>query len=576
MCSTILIPSGSAGRGSSTRAYVLSHRYGTNPRELPQSRRLVAMRNSTNGTLVKYGNGDTDTVDEQYLTLYVYHGAIERLKTRGSEWIDLEYDCSLGMFFDDASDSDKECLHLRDILLQDLTSLAATCPRSCDSPCSHGVLWIITAKQQYQHRPLMWMGSDLPMCMFDPSVTSLAREVQNKGTVWVEERGGKYRVKDTAPIISQVFIDHHRIIPSTDDLMVMNSNELSKVQNLCVENDNGLIRFLDPVDIRRLNFCETFRIEKTGVDIFYESPSQFEHITAHVALKVSIADEKCLERFKSQCSVLGVKFLKHTNDEVWFEVTHFSGYHFKFEDEEACYDETQSTVVMQEIDDMNTDLVAPPVHKKAKRRKRRTQKTQMHARGGFVSKSRKAYRMSTLLVSEDRTKRQCLEDAVTNLLPYLGGVDIGQKLYDVYNPTEDTPVHVIKNFLRSKGVSLTCRTSQFRIDRSPQENLLRTMKGLFLVQFSFRSNNQDKHPDKHFVSYNATEGIIIDNDRFTKPRYIEPHERSLKREEAYKVPFCNRTFNFCHFVQKKVWHLRRAWESIMTSIDNVYELEIMM
>lgn len=169
------------------------------------------------------------------------------------------------------------------------------------------------------------------------------------------------------------------------------------------------------------------------------------------------------------------------------------------------------------------------------------------ARGGFVRKHRQDVRDERgRLFTEKCGNRTCLEDAVANaafdvLRQFDTELDM-DALYGLWDPTEDTPFLALEPYFGEKGLQLKRCTSDFLLGGPAAVNLLQCDDGLFIVQLALTYDNQDCDPDMHCVYYNAKQGYIIDNDRHSKPLYLERRDRefsspptALEKRRAYAL-----------------------------------------
>ena len=149
-------------------------------------------------------------------------------------------------------------------------------------------------------------------------------------------------------------------------------------------------------------------------------------------------------------------------------------------------------------------------------------------RGGFNNKGRIAYRKEngpeSLMTGNNRS---CLPDATWNAAPdtlQLHGVTY-EGLKSCMPDEGDTSTASIDTHLRQFGLVLTPVSSQFLgVKGGAELALLQRGSGAFVVQLRITTDNSDKKPDLHFVSFDGR--FVKDNSRTAKVKEIEPADRA--------------------------------------------------
>ena len=149
-------------------------------------------------------------------------------------------------------------------------------------------------------------------------------------------------------------------------------------------------------------------------------------------------------------------------------------------------------------------------------------------RGGFTNKGRIAYRKEngpeSLMTGNNRS---CLPDATWNAAPdtlQLHGVTY-EGLKACMPDEGDTTTASIDTHLRQFGLVLAPVSSQFLAVKGGAElALLQRGSGAFVVQLRITTDNSDKKPDLHFVSFDGR--FVKDNARTAKVKEIEPADRT--------------------------------------------------
>ena len=149
-------------------------------------------------------------------------------------------------------------------------------------------------------------------------------------------------------------------------------------------------------------------------------------------------------------------------------------------------------------------------------------------RGGFTNKGRIAYRKEngpeSLVTGNNRS---CLPDATWNAAPdtlQLHGVTY-EGLKACMPDEGDTTTASIDTHLRQFGLVLAPVSSQFLAVKGGGEMaLLQRGSGAFVVQLRITTDNSDKKPDLHFVSFDGR--FVKDNARTAKVKEIEPADRT--------------------------------------------------
>ena len=191
------------------------------------------------------------------------------------------------------------------------------------------------------------------------------------------------------------------------------------------------------------------------------------------------------------------------------------------------------------------------------------------AKGGFIKKRRLDVRDERgCLVTEKEGNRTCLEDAVAN-----AGLDILNRyntqldmaaLYGLWDQTQDTPFEVVQAYFIDAGLQLNRCTADFLLGGPAAVNLLRCDTDLFIVQLAITYDNQDRHPDMHCVYYNAHDGYILDNYRYSKPIYLETSDRLFSTPPTTKEK--QRAY--------ALWHAASpSFAALKVRIFNVYRIE---
>ena len=93
------------------------------------------------------------------------------------------------------------------------------------------------------------------------------------------------------------------------------------------------------------------------------------------------------------------------------------------------------------------------------------------------------------------------------------------------HPTwENTPFQVAQDWVKKKyDLNLVRVSSSFAVKGGPAFALLQLRSGLYVVQLSVTTDNNDKNPEHHCVFYNGME--IIDNQGTSKILQIEESDR---------------------------------------------------
>ena len=182
--------------------------------------------------------------------------------------------------------------------------------------------------------------------------------------------------------------------------------------------------------------------------------------------------------------------------------------------------------------------------------------------GGWVDMPRPDYRkLEGSRALADGNKRSCGQDALVNGAKSLGLKSVTKKqVYTHTLPAEgDTEVGVIIDYARDK-LRIAMRDTQVpgtlggsdnlsQRPGGPEHALLQIEAGVFFVRVVV--SQEGKEDDVHFLLYNASytcaehpavRGAIVDNEKDTPVKLIEPKDRAMNAVDGRLVPAARSVF----------------------------------
>ena len=156
---------------------------------------------------------------------------------------------------------------------------------------------------------------------------------------------------------------------------------------------------------------------------------------------------------------------------------------------------------------------------------------------GYVNVPRQEFRrlQGTKRALVNGNLRSCAQDALINAAKALGVSVTKKQVYDATLPTEgDTKMGLIVDYaVNELGIQMDKNTQLNQIKGGPEYALLQHTEGVFVVELCISQSGMDDDyhnvvydADYQHVMYPGIRGAIIDNEKDTPVKFIEPSDRA--------------------------------------------------
>ena len=156
---------------------------------------------------------------------------------------------------------------------------------------------------------------------------------------------------------------------------------------------------------------------------------------------------------------------------------------------------------------------------------------------GYVNVPRQEFRrlQGTKRALVNGNPRSCAQDALINAAKALGVSVTKKQVYDATLPTEgDTKMGLIVDYaVNELGIQMDKNTQLNQIKGGPEYALLQHTEGVFVVELCVSQSGMDDDyhnvvydADYQHVMYPGIRGAIIDNEKDTPVKFIEPSDRA--------------------------------------------------
>ena len=156
---------------------------------------------------------------------------------------------------------------------------------------------------------------------------------------------------------------------------------------------------------------------------------------------------------------------------------------------------------------------------------------------GYVNVPRQEFRrlQGTKRALVNGNLRSCAQDALINAAKALGVSVTKKRVYDATLPTEgDTMMGLIVDYaVNELGIQMDKNTQLNQIKGGPEYALLQHTEGVFVVELCISQSGMDDDyhnvvydADYQHVMYPGIRGAIIDNEKDTPVKFIEPSDRA--------------------------------------------------
>ena len=156
---------------------------------------------------------------------------------------------------------------------------------------------------------------------------------------------------------------------------------------------------------------------------------------------------------------------------------------------------------------------------------------------GFVNVPRQEFRrlQGNKCALVNGNLRSCAQDALVNAAKALGVRVTKKQVYDATLPTEgDTEMGLIIDYaVNELGIQMDKKTQLCQIKGGPAYALLQKTQGVFVVELCISQSGMDDDyhnvvydADYQHVMYPGIRGAIIDNEKDTPVKFIEPSDRA--------------------------------------------------